>query len=717
MRAFEQSLWPQHALDDTEQGVGHGTERHVNVHALFPPPPWASRESTLVGQLATYFARLRERDTGSALRHDTASWKIARPLGTAARLAARPTRVAQKIWQGVRRRGGLRNALAITYHIYRREGLQGLTRRLKRLGRGDVSPTVGSDGHDRNDYEEWIRRYDTLSAHAGEAMRTRIDAMQAKPVISVLLPTYNPKPEWMIDAIESVRGQIYPYWELCIADDASSDPSIRSILERYTLLDARIKTVFRTRNGHISAATNSALGCASGEWIALLDHDDLLTQDALYWVAETIERNPGVQLIYSDEDMIDGAHRRFAPHFKPDWNEDLFYSYNLISHLGVYRRDLLGAIGGFREGFEGSQDYDLALRCIERITPAEIRHVPRVLYHWRAHLGSAAQSKDAKPYALVAGKKALDEHFQRLEVDATTEILDPGYRVRYALPEEPPLVTIVIPTRNAADLVKLCIGGILEKTLYRDYEILLIDNASDDPKALQYFNSLRRDSRIRVIRDDRPFNYSALNNAGAKAARGKMLALVNNDIEVISPDWLTEMVSHAARPGIGVVGARLWYPNERLQHGGVVLGVGGVAGHAHKGLIRGEYGYIYRATVIQSLSAVTAACAVVRKDVYEEVGGFNENNLAVAFNDVDFCIRVLKAGYRNIWTPFAELYHHESAGRGSDDAPAAQARFAQEVRYMQQHWHGLLTRDPAYNRNLTLHHTDFSLAWPPRADD
>ncbi len=564
-------------------------------------------------------------------------------------------------------------------------------------------------------YSEWIRRYDTLTDEARATMRAHTASYSHKPLISVVMPTYNPKPEWLIEAVESVLRQIYPYWELCIADDASSDKSIRPTLERYAQKDPRIKVVYREQNGHICAASNSALALATGEWVAFLDHDDLLTEHALFWVADAIDRDFNLQLIYSDEDKIDGSGRRFDPYFKCDWNEDLFFSHNLIAHLGVYRSNLLCEIGGFRQNFEGAQDHDLALRCLERIDPIQIHHIPRVLYHWRTHAKSTALSRNAKPYAKLAGVKALNEHFQRQTKKAVSESTSHGYRVRYDLPDTLPLVSLIIPTRNGLQLIRRCVESVLKKTIYPYYEILIVDNGSDDPATLQYFQELQSETRIRVIRDDRLFNYSALNNDAVKLARGELVGLLNSDIEAISQEWLSEMVSHALRPGVGAVGARLWYGNNTLQHGGVVLGIGGVANHAHKHFARYQNGYFGRAHLIQSFCAVTAACLVIRKEIFEAVGGFNEM-LPIALNDIDFCLRVREAGYRNIWTPYAELYHHESATRGFEDTPERQARFSKEVEYMQQRWGSLLLNDPAYSPNLTLDHEDFSLAWPPRVD-
>jgi GT2 family glycosyltransferase len=478
--------------------------------------------------------------------------------------------------------------------------------------------------------------------------------------------------------------------------------------------DKRIKVVFRSENGHISRASNSALEVATGQYVALMDNDDLLPEHALYWVARTIIENPDVGLIYSDEDKIDTNGKRSSPYFKSDWNEFLFRSQNMVCHLGVYRRDLVEKVGQFRPGFEGAQDYDLALRCSEQLEREQIIHIPRVLYHWRIHAGSTAMSGGEKPYAAIAGLKALDEHLQRKGDIGKTELLPMGmYRVHYQLPAELPLVSLIIPTRNAHGLVKQCIDSIKALTTYPHYEIILIDNGSDDPASLEYFSEIAKEDNIRVLRDDGPFNYSALNNGAVRIANGSLIGLVNNDIEIITPEWLDEMVSIALQPNVGAVGARLWYPDDRLQHGGVIVGVGGVAGHSHKYLPKGDYGYFCRAGLIQEFSAVTAACLIIKKSTFDQVDGLDEEHLKIAFNDVDFCLRVQEAGYINVWTPFAEMYHHESATRGQEDTPEKKQRFMKEITYVQARWPDI-QKDYAYNPNLTLDHEDFGLAWPPR---
>jgi len=647
---------------------------------------------------------------------ESTSWKITASLRWPAHQIKRVLHLLRIGTMLLQRGGGVRASISKLAVVVRREGLMGIKHRLRAINQPVMTGTNESGQPlDVNDYTEWVRRYDTLTDTDREKIRVQISRLPNTPLISIVMPVYNPPLDMLKEAIQSVQNQLYPNWELCIVDDASIDKSVRELLQDCANKDARIKLVFRERNGHISAASNSALDLASGEYIALLDNDDVLPEQALFWIAQAIADNPDAGLIYSDEDKFDQSGRRYDPYFKSDWNQDLFLSHNMISHLGVYRADLVKKLGGFREGYEGSQDYDLALRCTEQLAPQQIVHIPRVLYHWRSHPGSTAQAGSNKNYALLAGERALNDHYSRIGVSAKAELLHFGmYRVHYDLPQPAPLVSLIIPTRNGLYLIKQCIESILTKTTYKHYEILIVDNNSDDPDTLDYFASLVSDNRIHVLRDERPFNYSALNNAAVLQARGEYLGLINNDIDVISPQWLDEMVSLAAQPGVGAVGARLWYPNDTLQHGGVITGMGGVANHSHKNLPKGHFGYFARAQLIQTLSAVTAACLVIKKNIYQEVGGLDETNLKVAFNDIDFCLRVREAGYRNVWTPYAELYHHESATRGFEDTPEKQIRFRDEVLYMQKRWGDTLVDDPAYSPNLTLDREDFSLAWPPR---
>ena len=491
-----------------------------------------------------------------------------------------------------------------------------------------------SDG-DAGDYARWIRCYDRLQREDVKRVREQIAQFHYSPLISVLLPVYNSNLKWLRRAISSVQKQLYPRWELCIVDDASTDRKIWPFLQRRARQDRRIKLMRRTENGHISAASNDALRLATGDFVALLDHDDELAPTALYFMAVALNKNSDLQLLYSDEDKLEEHSRRSEPYFKSDWNPELFLAQNFVSHLSVYRTDLIHRIGGFRIGFEGSQDYDLALRCIEQIRPEEIEHLPWVLYHWRAGDQSTALNPTAKPYAQEAARRAVQEHLKRTGVTGTVVPSHGVYlQTKYALPNERPLVSIIIPTRDQASSLKKCVDSIFEKTDYPAYELIVLDNQSYDPEALEFLAELKKRDGVRVERIDDAFNYSRLNNHGVELSRGSFVALLNNDVEVLHADWLTEMVSRAMQPKVAMVGARLWYPNGTIQHGGVILGAGGIAGHAHVGLRRGEPGYFARAHLAQDVSAVTTACALVKLEAYLQVGGFNEN-LAVTFNDVD----------------------------------------------------------------------------------
>ena len=580
----------------------------------------------------------------------------------------------------------------------------------------ELNVGAGFDVAELTSYERWVTTYDTLTNDRLSAQRESSRHLPRRPVISILVPVYNTPEKWLAKAIASVGEQTYSNWELCLADDASTAPHIRPLLEKYAAADPRIKVCFREKNGHISAASNSALELATGEFIALLDHDDELTPHALYEVVMAHNADPTTDFFYSDEDKIDEEGHRHEPYFKPDFLPDLFLGQNYTSHLTVYRASLMRQAGGFRIGYEGSQDWDLALRVVTLMPDhSKIRHIPKILYHWRAIPGSTALLSSEKNYPVKAAKKALTDHFARLK--QTIELIPvPGdhWRVKYPLPAQPPLVSLLIPTRNGLKFLQRCVDSILAKTTYPNYEILIIDNGSDDPATLSYFKNVSKKPAVRVVPYDAPFNYSAINNFAAKQAKGTVLGLLNNDLEVIHADWLDEMVSQALRPQIGCVGAMLYYPNDTVQHAGVIIGLGGVAGHAFRDFNRGTEGVFNRARLVQNYGAVTAACLVIRKAVFDQVGGLDEKHLAVAFNDVDFCLKVRAAGYLNLWTPFAELYHHESASRGVEDTPEKHERFRGEVETMMKRWEKELKHDPAYNPNLTLELTDFTLAAPPR---
>lgn len=561
------------------------------------------------------------------------------------------------------------------------------------------------------DYAEWVAMVEPETRPSSADLLGDMQRTSEYAYFSLVMPVYETEPAHLRACIESVLAQSYPHFELCIADDASKRPEVRQVLEEYASRDSRVRCVFRGENGRIAAATNSALELANGDYVGFVDHDDVLDPDALLLMADAIRKHPGASVFYSDEDKLDAEGKRCEPHFKPDWNRDLLYGLNYVNHFCVYRRSLVESVGRLREGFDGSQDYDLLLRCIERIGDADVVHLPHVLYHWRMAETSTARSDAAKDHTTQASLRALGAHFERQGRAVRMSSPRPNFfRAHWPLPSPPPMVSIIMPTRDGVGVLRTAIESIRAKTTYPAWELVLLDNGSKEPETFRYFEELREDPRIRIVRDDRPFNFSALNNHGVRLAKGSVLALVNNDVEVISPGWLDEMVSLAIRPGTGCVGAKLYYANDTVQHAGVITGLGGVAGHSHKHAPRESAGYLGRLWVTQEVSAVTAACMVVRRALYEALSGLDEERFAVAFNDVDFCLRVQEAGYHNVFTPFAELYHHESVTRGSDETEQNRERFSREIAAMKARWGERLRRDPHYSPNLTLDREDFSMA-------
>jgi len=582
---------------------------------------------------------------------------------------------------------------------------------LKRRLRPLLRPVLGLA------YRRWVAAFDTLDDADRAAIRAHIAGMAAPLLISVVMPAYETPEPLLRQAIASVRSQLWPHWELCVADDASPSPRVAAILAEAAAADPRIKWLRRVANGHICAATNSALALATGEWVALLDHDDILPEHALYEVAVEAAAHPRTQVIFSDEDNIDARGRRSGPYFKPDFDPDLLLGQNLISHLGVYRRSLLRRLGGLRLGFEGSQDHDLALRAVAAVGEAAVRHIPKVLYHWRQAAGPASFSEASLARCIDASRRAVRDHLAERGLPgevAAAPLLPAFSRVVWPLPDPPPLVSVIVPTRDRADLLGCCLEGVLARTDYPAIEVLVADNGSTEAPTLALFARLAADPRVRILPMPGPFNYARLNNQASAAARGGILVLLNNDIEVIGPDWLREMVSQCLRPAIGAVGCKLLYGDGTLQSGGTVLGVGGVAAHYLAGAAHGGPGPSGSLALARSVSAVTAACLAVRREVFEAVGGFDEANLPVTFNDVDLCLRIRQRGWRNLWTPFAELHHLESASRGDDFSGEKLARFMREEAFMHRRWDAELAADPYWNPNLSLATAYRNLAVPPR---
>lgn len=573
---------------------------------------------------------------------------------------------------------------------------------------------VASAGKATSLYRKWYDTYAVLTVERRNDILRSIMGMTHAPLISILVPVYNTEPHMLRAMIESVRGQLYPHWQLCIADDCSTRKETRRILEEYARLDVRVRVTFRESNGHISEATNTVLNQASGEYIALLDHDDELTEDALYHIAVAINET-GADLIYSDEDKMDTRKALFDPHFKPAFNYTLLLSYNYICHLVVVRRELAVGIGGFRTETNGAQDYDFLLRLCERLDHDKIVHVPHVLYHWRAHEASTALDTGVKSYVDEAAKRALSDHVSATGVSGATVTATSGfYRVEWPMPAPAPRVSIIIPTRDCADVLSLCLVGLLNRTDYPDLEVIIIDNGSVEDATAALFKEAKKDERVRIFPYDREFNYSAICNFGATHATGNLLLMMNNDVEVTDDNggWLKEMVSQVSRPGVGAVGAKLLYPNGKVQHAGVILGLGGpggVAGHSHKYYNGADAGYFNRLRVPQELSGCTAACLIIRRDVFDKLEGFDEKNLPVSFNDVDLCLRIREAGWAIVYTPYATLIHHESYSRGAENTPAKIVRSQREVAYMHSRWGVALEQDPSYNPSLTLDQEDFAM--------
>lgn len=554
------------------------------------------------------------------------------------------------------------------------------------------------------DYGEWCKK-EALTEQERQAQRQT--QWENPPVISVVVPLYRTAEPFLCQMIESVQNQTYPHWELCIADGSVDGGATGRIVERY-LSDSRIHYQVLEQNLGISDNTNAAIAMASGAYVALFDHDDLLTEDALFEIASEAVRS-GADLIYTDEDKIKGdTGERYQPNFKPDFNPDLLRANNYICHLVAVRRSLVDLVGGLNREYDGAQDHEFLFRCVEQTE--KIAHIPKVLYHWRVHAASTADNPLSKKYAYDAGKRAVSEHIRRCGEEAeVTDTKFPGfYRVKYRLDGEP-LVSIIIPNKDERETLKSCLESIWTRSTYRNYEIIIIENNSTDPETFEYYEKIKRQNGIRVVYWKEGFNYSALNNFGFSHAKGDYIVCLNNDITVITPDWLERMLGQCQRNRVGIVGARLYYPDDTIQHAGVIVGIGGVAGALFVGMARERSGYLRKAILQQDLSAVTAACMMVDRKAWEAAGGFCEE-LAVAFNDIDFCLKVREKGYLVVYEPNVEMYHFESKSRGYEDTPEKQLRFKSEIDYMKRHWQQILREgDPYYNPNFSLITCDYSL--------
>ncbi|WP_411350356.1 glycosyltransferase family 2 protein [Paenibacillus sp. WLX2291] len=582
--------------------------------------------------------------------------------------------------------------------LYKKEGIKGVANRLKSF----VDPSQLST---QQLYQEWIR----LNGISEYEINQNLNSITRKFTISVIMPVYNTPEEYLKKAIDSVREQLYPHWELCICNDASSNNKIQAIIEQYAQQDSRIKFIQHEKQQNISVASNSALSLASGEYVAFLDHDDEFTKDALYEVALLLNNEPDTDMIYSDEDKIDVKGNRSQPFFKPDWSPNTLLSQMYTCHLTVYRLEIVKKIGGFRVGYEGSQDYDLALRIVE--LTKNIRHINKILYHWRMSNTSTATSANAKTYTSDAGVRALKDTINRRGYNAKVfkDELANVYVMKH-LPKNEPLISILIPTRNMAEVLSTCVDSIFKLSTYSNFEVIIIDNGSDDPATLDLFNKyiVQHGKRFKVLRLDIPFNYSKLNNLAAREAQGELILLLNNDVEIITPDWLEGLAGQAQRNEIGAVGAKLLYPDSTIQHAGVMLGISGTAGHSHKHFPENHPGYFSRLRMVSDYAAVTGACLMVKRKLFLEVDGLDED-LQVAFNDVDFCLKLIEKGYYNVYVPHVVLYHYESKSRGYENTPEKMERFNKEADYLKKRWAFLLDNDPFYSKHLSREREDFSL--------
>lgn len=596
----------------------------------------------------------------------------------------------------------IKRLIHLSYQTYKLFGIRHLIKEVIRYLIHGALPVYNSDYNDLN-------HIDYITTYSTNQIEEILENFQAKPLISIITPVYNVHPAYLDQCIQSVISQHYANWELCLYDDCSIKEETIRCLEKWSNFDKRIKLKRGTENLHISLASNEAIKMSSGQYIGFLDHDDELLPITLLEVVKTINKNPAVGLIYSDEDFISPNGDFFNPHFKSDFNKGLILSHNYITHFMVVEKNLGNRAGWFREGYEGSQDYDLILRLMDM--NQQIVHIPKILYHWRQSHESTSLNYEGKSYADQATRKALSDYAQRNGFKA--EILNgPGkgvYRLKRELTTKGK-VSIIIPFKDQISYLKDCINSLLEKTTYQNFELILISNNSKEKQTFDYLDSLKnKDNRIKIYEYNVPFNFSGINNWAVEKANGEFILLLNNDIKIINEDWLEAMLEHIQQDNVGIVGAKLLYPDKTIQHAGVIIGILGVAGHAHKFFHDSSTGYFYRTSVIQNLSAVTGACLLTKKELWNKVGGLDETNLKIAFNDIDYCLKVKSLGYDIIYTPYAKLYHYESKSRGPENTPEKQQRFVYECQYMVKKWGTDHIPDPFYNINLTLNTENFGI--------
>lgn len=588
-----------------------------------------------------------------------------------------------------------RGKLAENKEILKKSGIRGLA--------DHVREEISSE---EENYAHWLRKH---SAGALELGRQSREKMPFMPLLSIVVPLYNTPEKYLCELIDSVRKQSYKNWELCLADGSASAKLGETVRGRYGR-DKRVRYRKLEKNEGIAGNTNAAIEMAEGDFLVFSDHDDLLAPAALYEIAKAFGEESGPDIVYTDEDLVDETGRICSnPRMKPDFNLDFLRSINYICHIFAVRRSLALGAGLLKADYDGAQDHEFILRCCERTK--NIVHIPKVLYHWRAHAGSTAGNQNSKIYAIEAARRGLTDHYRRLGMDVKVEYTDIFIIFRtYFLPKGNPLVSVIIPNKDQARTLDQCLRSVFEKTDYPNYEIVIVENNSTEPETFAYYEKVQREhANVRVVTWKGDFNYSAINNLGVREARGEYLLFLNNDIEVITPSWMSRMTGCCQRPDVGAVGAKLYYPDDTVQHGGIVVGIGWFAGHVQSCLRRADTGYFGRLVAQQDISAVTGACVMVKRSVFEEAGGFEEK-LAVALNDVDLCLKIRKGGHLIVFDPAVELYHYESKSRGMENTPEKQERFRREIRLFRERWKDVLDKgDPYYSPNLTLCYGDCTL--------
>jgi O-antigen biosynthesis protein len=554
-------------------------------------------------------------------------------------------------------------------------------------------------GNEYADYDTWLR---IMRVSRQELFAQRKTKFSYAPKFSVVVPLYHTPAKFLKDLVRSMMYQSYANWELCLVNASPEDVHLTSLLENWAMRDKRIRVIRLEKNLGIAQNTNAGIAASTGEFIAFLDHDDFLEPDALFCYADALNKDKTIDVFYSDEDKTDEyAAHYFYPHFKSDFNIDLLHANNYMCHFLAVRKSLVDTVGGLNEKFDGAQDYDFVLRLTENTK--KIYHCPRILYHWRCSNQSTAANQGNKMYAIHAGKAALNAHYKRIGWNARAQegAVDGWYQTKFTLKEEP-LVSILIPNKDHTDDLDVCLNSFFERADYQNYEFIIIENNSVLPETFAYYEKIEKEhDNVKVVYWEAGFNYSAINNFGFKFAKGDYIMLLNNDVELITPDIFQSMLGFCMRPEVGIVGAKLLYNDHTVQHAGVLVGAGGLADHVFKGIHEDDPGYMGRAISSQDVSAVTAACLLVKRSVYEEVGGL-EDEFQVAFNDVDFCLKVRKAGYLIVYDADVKLFHYESKSRGMEDTTERFIRFGNEMMLLNSKWDILSTFvDPYYNPNLS----------------